>query len=252
LTLKNIESYLPNQKEIIYNDKIKVQAKSDIIRVNILNNYGGVWVDATLLCFQPLDSYLTSEMLKSGIWMYHGHGADMCGLHGPSSWFIITIKNSYIIDKWAKECNSYIQNNYSDYPYFWMDECFKKLYKTDKKFYSLWNSTPFLYADAFGQSHSLCYSGGMFGYSESLIRKLTTQPPYVLKMWSYWDDYKNNTVKTNGDYSIQIALTNKIIFRHDFKFIRFNLRMLVPWNKRINFLNKIFNKLLLIWSSLRY
>lgn len=256
LTLDNIGNYLPEQKSLILNKNIKVQAKSDIIRLNILNNFGGVWVDATLLCFQPLDSWITDEILRSGTWMYHGHGAKMCGLYGPASWFIISVENSYIIERWTDECNRFIEENDTNYSYFWMDECFKKIYKTDKKFSSLWNNTQFLYADAFGQSHGLCYNGGMFGKSKAFIKKIKIQPPYVLKMWSSWDEKVKEKTNTNGDFAIKIALNNEVLFRHKYKYFRFNVRMLLPYYFKFNIIsrliNEFMNKPLEIWAKLRY
>ena len=57
---------------IIQKKKITVQALSDIIRLNILNKYGGVWADAMLLCIQSLNHWIYEVINKTGFWMYHG------------------------------------------------------------------------------------------------------------------------------------------------------------------------------------
>ena len=44
--------------------KITPQAKSDIIRLSLLKNHGGIWADSTLLCMQPLN-YWVFEALKN-------------------------------------------------------------------------------------------------------------------------------------------------------------------------------------------
>lgn len=38
--------------------KMTIQAQSDVIRLNLLNNHGGVWADATMLCMKPLDDWV--------------------------------------------------------------------------------------------------------------------------------------------------------------------------------------------------
>ena len=76
---------------------ISKQAISDIIRLSLLKNHGGVWADATMLCLQPLDPWVEAATAASGLWMYHGHGASMRALNGPSSWFIISRKNSPMV-----------------------------------------------------------------------------------------------------------------------------------------------------------
>ena len=53
---------------------ITLQSRSDIIRLALLNRYGGVWADSTMLCLEPLDRWLTRDSMQSGLWMYHGNG----------------------------------------------------------------------------------------------------------------------------------------------------------------------------------
>ena len=43
--------------------------QSDIIRLHLLEKYGGVWVDASLFCIIPLDNWL-ENFLKSGLFMF--------------------------------------------------------------------------------------------------------------------------------------------------------------------------------------
>nr|QOI90530.1 hypothetical protein HWQ62_00395 [Pyramimonas orientalis virus] len=41
---------------------------SDLLRLNLLANNGGLWVDATILCTQPLRSYIHTIKNKYGYW----------------------------------------------------------------------------------------------------------------------------------------------------------------------------------------
>jgi hypothetical protein len=56
----------------IHQPHIKEQAKSDIIRLHLLAQHGGVWADATVLCLQPLDHWLYDMLAPARFWMYHG------------------------------------------------------------------------------------------------------------------------------------------------------------------------------------
>ena len=36
-------------------DKLTIQAQSDVIRLELLYNHGGIWTDATILCLKDID-----------------------------------------------------------------------------------------------------------------------------------------------------------------------------------------------------
>ena len=163
----NLVNYV-NDIDYIY-DKNKIispQAKSDIIRLSLLKNHGGVWADSTLLCMQPLSHWVFDAVSKTGIWMYHGHGAYLKSDLGPASWFIVSEKNGYLISKWKKACDSFWRRNYKVKDYFWMDGLFKVLLKKDAKFKNEWLKTPFLYCEEIGSSHTL--SNYNFGIEDAI------------------------------------------------------------------------------------
>jgi len=78
--------------EIDYIDKSDVHepAKSDILRISLLAEHGGVWADATVLCYAPLDSWIHEALIPQEMWMYHGRDEGK----GPASWFIAAGKLS--------------------------------------------------------------------------------------------------------------------------------------------------------------
>jgi hypothetical protein len=134
--IENLKDYV-SDIEYVYNKDISPQAKSDIIRLNLLKIYGGIWADATMLCMQPLEHWVNDAVEPSGLWMYHGKGAGMNIELGPASWFIVSKKNSYLITKWKEECDRYWNSDKQEYGYFWMDELFKNLYYNDKEYTSI-------------------------------------------------------------------------------------------------------------------
>ena len=44
------------------NDRSGRAAQSDVVRLNVLANHGGVWADATVACMQPLDLWLDAAL----------------------------------------------------------------------------------------------------------------------------------------------------------------------------------------------
>jgi hypothetical protein len=169
--------------------KIGPQPKSDIIRLSLLKNHGGVWADATMLCMQPLDSWVDEAVNASGMWMYHGSGAEMDRQNAPASWFIIAKKDSLIINKWKEACDEYWKDRMTFDNYFWLDALFRKLYESDLEFKHKWDLAPFLYCDSKGQAHSLAFNKRMESNSQHLKNIFQTKPPYALKLW--WVRWQN-------------------------------------------------------------
>ena len=207
----NLKNYV-NDIDYIYDEKknITPQAKSDIIRLSLLKNYGGVWADATILCMQPLDHWIYDAIEPSGFWMYHGHGGgSIIKEIGPACWFIISKKNGYIINKWKEQCDSYWNINNTATTYYWLDCLFIKAFQDDEYFKELWLKTPFLYCELDGQSHTLSYYG-MEKDTPYLKDLFLNKPPYVLKFWQNWDNLfpdvnSQDCKKSNGYFAIQIS-----------------------------------------------
>lgn len=132
LDKKNIYDYLDENllKKVC---KIKlVQHQADIIRVNLLKKYGGVWVDATVFCNKPLDEWLFNYMNK-GFFCFKFN--EESGLHHYklSNWFLASTKNNYIINNFTKKYNNHWEDITQD-NYFGFHFLFNNLCKIDKKF----------------------------------------------------------------------------------------------------------------------
>ena len=222
LDLKNLNDYVQDI-DYIYdkNKSISPQAKSDIIRLSILKNYGGVWADATLLCMQPLDHWAFEAIKASGFWMYHGHGYGLDSIIGPASWFIISEKNNLNIKMWKEKCDLFWKKNNSTLDYFWMDGLFKQLIEKDKVFKRNWIKTPFLYCEEIGSSHTLASYNFKMEKDSKLIKDIfKNKPPYVLKLSSNFIEIFPKTSskifkKSNVSYAIEMSKRN-LIFKHEF------------------------------------
>lgn len=151
----NIEEKIPN----ITKKSITKTAYSDIIRIFLLEKYGGCWCDATTFCNESLDNWLNKNT-STGFF-----GFELKCNRTLSSWFLYGEKNNYIIQKWKKTVIEYVNNidilgtnnarisnnwekdKYDCKHYFWFHYLFGDLYKSDKKFKEIWDLTPKISAD---------------------------------------------------------------------------------------------------------
>ena len=75
---------------------LPLPALSDVIRISLLKQYGGVWADATLWCVRPLDDWIDSVCANTGFFAYDKPGPD----RPISSWFLAAGRDCRIIDLW--------------------------------------------------------------------------------------------------------------------------------------------------------
>lgn len=221
VTLENLREYI-SDVDYIYNKskEITPQAKSDIIRLSLLKNHGGVWADATMLCMQPLDTWAEEAVKPAGLWMYHGHGSGMHCKDGPASWLIVSEKDSLIINKWKSACDEYWKDRTNADSYFWLDSLFRKLFESDIEFRKKWALAPHLYGEARGQAHSLAYYYKMESSNEDIKKIFLEKPPYALKFWwkgwqeSFPDIDSAECKNSNGYYAIQMS-KRQFTFKHE-------------------------------------
>ena len=98
-----------------------IQAYSDILRINLLKEHGGVWIDATVYCGKPLNDWLPS-LLSGGFFAFSNPEKDIL----VSCWFLAAEKNSAIVKTWAKLTAGYWDNRANPDAYFWFHYLFEK------------------------------------------------------------------------------------------------------------------------------
>ena len=169
------------------------QARSDLIRLRLLDSHGGVWADATLLCLASLDAWLPSAMQPSGFWMYHGAGwpppkpVTRENTRYPASWFMASEAGAPLTAAWRAEAERFWSARDSaaaseqPVPYFWMDALFRDLLARDGAFAAAWACVPFLSCEEPGQPHMMLFRlHKRLGWDVRQV--LRTKPPYVLKL----------------------------------------------------------------------
>jgi hypothetical protein len=180
---------------------ISAAARSDVVRLNLLSKYGGVWADSTMLCMRPLDDWVYPAVEPSGFWMYHG-GADE---RGPASWFIVSQKGSYIIERWKAACDAYWKGRSEPHDYFWMDSLFHDLISSDPDFDAQWSRVPYVSCEAFGQAHAL--AGRCSNVDPDVQAALRKSPPYALKLTRH--ESGDFSPESNAGVAISIALGDR-------------------------------------------
>lgn len=130
----------------VYRNKhIDPVAFSDIVRITIINQYGGIWADSTVLCLNSLDSWLLTILQKHDFWAYGGHERRDPKLMS-SSWFLASVNNSFIVQSWNDATINYWKNRNHKHDYFWFFHLFYNLYRQNIEFKTLWDNTPHLEA----------------------------------------------------------------------------------------------------------
>jgi hypothetical protein len=198
------------------------QSFSDILRINLLAKYGGVWVDATCYCTKPLDEWLP-EYMGTGFFAFNRPGPDRM----ISSWFIASNKYNYMTTAYKNKVNAYWDENprisffessrwyflnkrlqrkgtqiwfnsmvtklLRVYPYFWFHYLFEYIYIRDNQFREMWGSTPKISADI---PHRLQTIGLFNPLNKEIKAEIDHKISPVYKLtWKYKASaYKEDTV----------------------------------------------------------
>lgn len=109
---------------------------SDILRLFLLKESGGIWADSTLFCNKPLNTWI-HDIKDSFLFTRKDRMI--------ASWFIAAQSNSYIVDVWYNNMVNYWKYRISETDQFeqqygWVHALFRSSYAQDKKFKSIVDS----------------------------------------------------------------------------------------------------------------
>ncbi|HVS93281.1 MAG TPA: capsular polysaccharide synthesis protein [Mucilaginibacter sp.] len=188
------------------------QTLSDILRITLLQKYGGVWVDATCYCNKPLDNWLY-PYLSTGFFAFERPAADRM----ISSWFLASVKGNCIVSAYKNAVDNYwnkhprlaffeksrwyflrklLKNKPPQwwfgpiatkvlkiYPYFWFHYLFESVYLRDSEFRRQWDATPKISADI---PHSIQYAGMFSPANDDMKMEIRNKNAPVYKLsWKY-------------------------------------------------------------------
>lgn len=203
---KNVHQYidLPSMKRArlpILRSTISNAAISDIIRLKLLAKFGGVWADATMVCLRPLNGWVDEAIKPSGFWMYHGRDRG----RGPASWFMMSTPRSYIAVEWDKLSDRFWNGRPRRVQYFWMDQLFAQLAKSDSRFLEEWKRVPFLDCNIDGGAHY--FAGREYQFDPDRLELIQTCPPNAIKL--SWKGELHE--KTNAWHVLSAAMQRRDI-----------------------------------------
>ena len=99
LDKKSALKYFPELAN--FNHLINISMRADMLRIKLLNKYGGVWADVSTLPMKPLTNNIDNIDNGTGVFFYRYNPPNSAG-HYISSWFIIAKQpNHYLIKKLA-------------------------------------------------------------------------------------------------------------------------------------------------------
>lgn len=135
LSDKTIADYVPEYFDIVKNSpKRSLAAKSDMLRLLVLEKYGGVWTDASLYPLQNMDVVYEDYMNKYNFFAYR-YMPRLVWKSQPleiSSFFLISGEsNLYLIRKWRESFQKRFTSN-NRFKYLSVFVAISKLYDVDK------------------------------------------------------------------------------------------------------------------------
>lgn len=165
---------------------------ADFLRLRLLRVYGGVWVDADLLCTCPLDMWLHT-LMAAGVMMFQCPDDNSCPVING---FIAAQKNNPLIIRWSTTFESYFHQYQLVSSYYTLESILRKhrsvqpyctsmyildfLIKFSRSVRLAFRSMPSLDARHLGLLHNWAISGGGHKPSEAALPDLTGIPFHIL------------------------------------------------------------------------
>jgi hypothetical protein len=143
LDATTIERYVPLRQYVDLNrQSLTAASLSDIVRILLLHEFGGLWVDATLFCHQSLDEWLPGVM-KEGFFAFTA----LDPIRPLSSWFLSAASDNYLVSTWCRRTIEYWSNRTKTDDYFWFHHLFRDMCRTDQRTAEEWSRVPKLDAE---------------------------------------------------------------------------------------------------------
>ena len=170
LDATTVERYVPLRRYIdLDRQSITAASLSDIVRILLLHEFGGVWADATLLCNRPLDEWLPGVM-NEGFFAF----ADPAPDRPLSSWFLSAESGNRLVSEWCRRTIEYWSNRASSDDYFWFHHLFREACATDRRAREAWSRVPKVSAAG---PHALQADGLLFRPAAEVIPLIDLSTP---------------------------------------------------------------------------
>jgi hypothetical protein len=195
---------------------VTCQALSDIVRVGLLHERGGVWVDATCFCCRPLDDWLPAAA-RRGFLAFRDPGPD----RPVATWFLAASAGSPVAAAWRRRVHDYwssasfanqnsrlvkplalaveallkrsayrsarfdrffrAMTRLKTYPYYWFHYLFARMILEEPEMAAAWGEVPALSADG---PHRVQHHGVLRPPSAALREEISRrEAPFYKLTW---------------------------------------------------------------------
>lgn len=173
---------------------ISITHFSDILRVNLLYKYGGIWVDSTLFFLKKIPKeYFTYNFfsIKDNI-----TSSMSVAKHRWTTFFICSSKNSAVMGKLTYMFNTYIKKHNTFIDYLLFDYFLDIIYNNDKNFKSIIDDMPYTNFNVHCMEKLKEYADNAF------INEIINNNLFI-KM-TYKNLTENSLLKYNSNYKLLI------------------------------------------------
>lgn len=172
------------------NRKITRASFSDIVRIALLHEYGGVWADATTVCNLPLDDWLT-DIMSEGFFAFNLHNFPKPD-RPLASWFLAAKVGNQLVSKWTKRVVEFWKQNDKTDDYFWFHHLFYELLETDGIALRDWKRIPKIEAKG---PHSIQFKIGFNTLAEETKGNVDWSVPIFKLTYRINEEFlKNDTI----------------------------------------------------------
>jgi hypothetical protein len=166
-----------------------LSALSDVIRIHLLAEHGGVWVDSTTWCVRGLDDWLGGVLQAGGFFGY-----DRPAPGRPiASWFLAATAGHFITKTWRAAADDFWRRNFARLmaggfdeslrfakeDYFWFHRLFQECLDHEPAFAEAWALVPKISADG---PHYLQAAGLLSPVTESVRQHIQDQAAFLYKL----------------------------------------------------------------------
>lgn len=170
LDATSIERYIPLRRYIdLDRQSVTAASLSDILRILLLHEFGGTWVDATLFCNRALDEWLP-DVMTEGFFAFAAPGPGRL----LSSWFLSAEPGHYLVAGWSRRTVHYWTGRQAADEYFWFHHLFGAMCEEDLAAKEAWSRAPKISADG---PHALQFDDLMYQPAAEALTALDQTTP---------------------------------------------------------------------------
>lgn len=134
LTDANISAYVDVPEDLVEALNGNRTHFSDLLRLLLLEKFGGVWIDGTCLVTESLRPRVDEALTRGSVFAFNYTGPYI------SSWLIAARPGSYAIHLWRAACFLWWEKRRELIDYFLMHHVFEMLYHLDETFRAEWDA----------------------------------------------------------------------------------------------------------------